>query len=105
MMGTKLIKVKNEEGRVVKEVSVPESITSLRFNSKELPEIKLWKVNGRYRLQVDVIQTETRKPDQFEIENGELTPDDLIARFDVTSVKSVPIEESTEKDSIQGDFV
>lgn len=38
---------------------------TVRFDEEELPEIKSWKVGGRYKLTLEVEQTSQSKGDEF----------------------------------------
>ena len=86
-------KKKYEEGPM----KVDEMPTMLRgVSAKQLPEIKNWKVGGKYTIQLEVEQTEARKGDYM----GE--GDEMTADFKVKKIKSIG---DTEKIEEMGEMV
>lgn len=61
----------------------------ISFSEEELPEIKDWKVGGRYRIVLEVEQRELRKGSDFFDDGGE----EKHARFRVHSVAAAEDED------------
>lgn len=51
-------------------IKVPKEKPTLSLSSKDLPEIKNWKVGGKYRITIDVEQTASRKADEYDDDKG-----------------------------------
>lgn len=63
--------------------------TMLSLDEEQLPELKKWKVGGKYTLVVDVEQVSMSKQDPYEsLESDKKDePKEMSARFKVLSVK------------------
>lgn len=57
---------------------------TISLNEKELPEIKKWKVGGKYRIMLDVEQVSAEKGDSW----GESDSKRLNARFKVLKAEA-----------------
>lgn len=70
---------------------------TIRFDEDDLPEIKSWRVGGKYKLTMEVEQTSMSKGDEFgEMEDSKEKPKTR-ASFKVLSVS--PLSGSNDKDA------
>jgi len=85
IVNTPTVKIEHEKSKPYKETP------TIRLTSEDIPELKDWKVGGKYSLSIEVEQTSMRQGSEYEIEDSDESAKDkkISATFKIKSVKSV----------------
>lgn len=71
------------------------TLPTITFSSEDLPEVKDWAVNGKYRLVIDVEEVGVRKAEGFDVPTADVSEGAsvldqkkvVVATFKITSVE------------------
>lgn len=69
----------------IAEKEMPEYRQTISISSKQLPEVKNWKVGNKYTVELEIEQTGMRKGDEWE--RKESSEDVYYATFEINSVE------------------
>lgn len=82
IVNTPTVKIEHEKSEPYKETP------TIRLTSEDLPELKDWKVGGKYNLSLEVEQTSMRQGSEYEMSDSDKDTK-ISATFKIKSVKSL----------------